>query len=612
MGNKFGPQDFEEPFALHFQYDRKVRRAPVPLSIRNEASDTVEKDSVDTAESGLSRDLQWTLDAGLKIIAINDMASIAVGCKAPQLQGVEFAGLFSDPVTVRDFYNTALKNGTAQGRFLDLRLPDGGVCRLLCRAVRMKGKMVQVTARDLSHGKCGVAPVLDSAEKYHAAFEYASLGIALTDLDGNFFEVNRIMQQIFGFDKQQLSLMNVCDLAHTADVESIREYFRAVLEGEQGKSFVEARFLDGKGDLLFISVTCGLAMTPAGLPHYRIVSFRDVTERQQTQIKLEEQVAYDSLTRALNRAQMQERCNHEVLRSERHGHKLSLVLIDLDHFKQVNDTCGHAAGDQVLSGFSDLTRDCLRKIDLFGRWGGDEFILLLPETGVIGARRVAERIRVALEAHRFSHGVQVTASLGIAGWRVGESFIGLLERADVLMYRAKQGERNRIEVDSEDLHRDSISKSDHLPMHALQWKRAYASGNAEIDGEHRQLFQLCNRILSAMAVQHDKAKILVLVDALLADVVTHFQNEEKLLTECQYPALEEHQGCHRRLLEQAAYLLTRFKHDDITAGALLGFVIHDVVARHMLQEDFKYQPWIESSHPPAAKSRPRASQSGMA
>src|SRR5208337_1683677 len=130
----------------------------------------------------------------------------------------------------------------------------------------------------------------------------------------------------------------------------------------------------------------------------------------------------DPLTGAMNRIRIEERARFELMRSDRYGNKLSLLMIDLDHFKKVNDTYGHSAGDKVLKGFCDIARGLLRSIDILGRWGGEEFVALLPETSLAGAKIVAERLRSMIESSSFDNRIRVTASIGVACHREDEEF----------------------------------------------------------------------------------------------------------------------------------------------------------------------------------------------
>jgi diguanylate cyclase (GGDEF)-like protein len=157
----------------------------------------------------------------------------------------------------------------------------------------------------------------------------------------------------------------------------------------------------------------------------------------------------DALTGVMNRRAFLEAMDRERSRVKRFGHALSILLLDLDHFKQVNDTRGHGVGDEVLKGLSGVLRKMARKADLVARWGGEEFIVGLPETAEAGARVAAERLRRAISDTLYSvpggEAVSATASIGMATIQADESVDELIARADQAMYLAKARGRNRVE-----------------------------------------------------------------------------------------------------------------------------------------------------------------------
>ena len=160
----------------------------------------------------------------------------------------------------------------------------------------------------------------------------------------------------------------------------------------------------------------------------------------------------DPLTRLANRRHFQSSVEAEIARARRHGRECSVIAIDVDFFKRINDAHGHAGGDEALRHVAQVIRQQLRGHDAVGRLGGEEFAVLLPETGLAGARNVAERIRAAIEATTARFGdsaIGMTASLGVAAWRApAESFGALLQRADRALYAAKGAGRNRVESDN--------------------------------------------------------------------------------------------------------------------------------------------------------------------
>jgi len=170
------------------------------------------------------------------------------------------------------------------------------------------------------------------------------------------------------------------------------------------------------------------------------------TELQALALKLEELSTTDALTGAYNRRKFNDLTLAEVERVRRYGHPLSLLILDIDHFKRVNDTHGHEAGDEVLVVLAGLLRAGIRATDSLARWGGEEFVVLSPDVTLEGEAELAERLRAAAAAHDHVSVGTVTVSLGVAQHRPGETPDELFARADEALYRAKDGGRDRVEV----------------------------------------------------------------------------------------------------------------------------------------------------------------------
>ncbi len=183
---------------------------------------------------------------------------------------------------------------------------------------------------------------------------------------------------------------------------------------------------------------------------YYAALFRDVSQNKRTEEELLRLAATDPLTGAYNRREFTQMAEREALRSHRYHHPLSLMMLDLDHFKRLNDTYGHAAGDKVLQRFTTLCTNTLRNVDIFGRWGGEEFVALLPETDIEGASIIAERLRKIISENVLSfndHKITFTASIGVVQYKDGEVNVDApLGRADSAVFDAKKAGRNRISV----------------------------------------------------------------------------------------------------------------------------------------------------------------------
>ncbi len=184
--------------------------------------------------------------------------------------------------------------------------------------------------------------------------------------------------------------------------------------------------------------------------HLRSVQLQqEIEERKKAQAALELLATRDELTGLSNRRHVLELASRAFDQAQRYRRPLSAVMFDIDRFKDINDSYGHAAGDQILAQVGERMRAVMRKVDILGRYGGDEFVIFLPETGREGARRLAERLRAALAARVDIGGcqVEITASIGISS-TCGESadltLDELIRRADHALYRAKQSGRDRV------------------------------------------------------------------------------------------------------------------------------------------------------------------------
>lgn len=153
---------------------------------------------------------------------------------------------------------------------------------------------------------------------------------------------------------------------------------------------------------------------------------------------------HDPLTGLGNRRAFDSALNHELARMKRTGGPVSLIMCDIDHFKKVNDALGHQTGDLVLKEMAEIIKTSCREMDVPARFGGEEFVILLPDTSLEGAALAAERLRAAVEAHAFPGAGHVTVSLGVA--QTSEHPEELVNQSDQAMYAAKRGGRNRVSV----------------------------------------------------------------------------------------------------------------------------------------------------------------------
>jgi diguanylate cyclase (GGDEF)-like protein len=253
--------------------------------------------------------------------------------------------------------------------------------------------------------------------------------------------------------------------------------------------------------------------------------------------ELEQLAATDHLTGAWNRAHFDRLIEVELARSNDWRRPVSLVLLDIDHFKAVNDSFGHGVGDSVLRELVRVVHPRLRPTDILFRWGGEEFAVLVSSGGYRGAERLADDLRRTVAAHTFRSAGAVTVSLGVAEHLGSEDPESWFVRLDEALYAAKHAGRNRVVVDRRGNSDLWAAESGASALH-LVWLEAYECGDPTIDREHHQLFDMANELIDAITVaQADPIPAKLALDALLDSVRRHFADEELILAELRYADL---------------------------------------------------------------------------
>jgi diguanylate cyclase (GGDEF)-like protein/hemerythrin-like metal-binding protein len=314
-----------------------------------------------------------------------------------------------------------------------------------------------------------------------------------------------------------------------------------------------------------------------------------------TMKRLDQLAGTDALTGAWNRRQFDEVVERELDRSRRYGHPISLLLLDLDLFKEINDKHGHAEGDRVLQQVADCIRATLRnKSDSLTRWGGEEFMILVPDTRLANAAILAERVRANIASHGIGGIGSVTASIGVAEVLASESREHWVARADAAMYRAKHAGRNRVEVDTARA-AQPITESEKAGVMQLVWSDHILSGNQMLDSQHRGLFDDSNKLLAAILSGRSGDEIGAAIDTLMRDMVRHFRDEEKLLLAVGYPGAAAHAALHVTLVGRAVDMVERFRGGGLDSGALFQFLARDFVAKHILSEDREFFSYLDQA-----------------
>jgi diguanylate cyclase (GGDEF)-like protein/PAS domain S-box-containing protein len=290
---------------------------------------------------------------------------------------------------------------------------------------------------------------VEALARFETTYQGAPIGITMIDLRGRPIESNPALQEILGYSGDELARLQVGDVMHPANRAAAEGLFREVAAGDRDSYRVEERLVRKDGETVWANMSVSLVRDPDGRPSFVVGMLEDITKRKLAeeaflrQAELNEhQARHDALTGLANRVFFRDRIEQAIRAAERDGHSVAVLMMDLDRFKEVNDSLGHHAGDTLLKELGARLQGVLRASDSVARLGGDEFGLLLPEpTGADDIVRVIERIRDALERPIVVQGLPlaVEASIGVSLYpKHGRDVDTLLQRADVAMYIAKE------------------------------------------------------------------------------------------------------------------------------------------------------------------------------
>ena len=285
-------------------------------------------------------------------------------------------------------------------------------------------------------------------ERFESGFLNAPIGMGVVDMNGAWLQVNDALCRITGFPECDLKATTLDAITHPEDVGLDADDLQQLLAGKIPSYQVERRYRHAWGHYVWVLITVSVVRDVQGGAIHFIKQVQDISERKERALQLEYLVDHDFLTGLYNRRWFERELAREVERASRYGTPGAVLLIDLDHFKDINDTLGHKAGDDLLKGVAGLLKRRARQADVLARLGGDEFALLLPQTPADHAEIVADEIVKSLNRRMAANAgetVVITASVGVA-LSDGLTDTELLAYADLAMYEAKAAGRNRFAV----------------------------------------------------------------------------------------------------------------------------------------------------------------------
>lgn len=310
----------------------------------------------------------------------------------------------------------------------------------------MRPQRIVVELRDITAEVRQAAALERQQERFRMAFEDAPTGISLSTIPESILvDVNQTLLRVLGYEHDELVGQPGTVIAHPEDwipgdelLEQLRSDGRPIT--------IEKRFVRKDGSVLWTNTSLSLLDSGDGVPLV-VAHFEDITARRQAAERLEWSATHDELTQLPNRFRFIDQLADVLVTSE--PSTIALLFVDLDNFKVINDSLGHAVGDQVVSSIGDRLRSVVRDNDLLGRFGGDEFIVMLSDVdSPAAASEVAERLRSEIARPLMVDGGElfITASIGIAVSDTSTTTSDLLRNADAAMYRAKARGRDCVEV----------------------------------------------------------------------------------------------------------------------------------------------------------------------
>ena len=304
-------------------------------------------------------------------------------------------------------------------------------------------------ARDVSEQRRAEHALKDAEERFRRAFDEAPIGMAIISEDGRLEQANTALAAICGYTRGDLENMELRALLHPADIQTGIEALRALAAEDSEQVALDLRIIPAAGSAVDLSVHATRLRHGSDHSARLLCQFLDVTDRKRFEERLQFMADHDPLTGLLNRRKFEAELDRHVEHIRRYGPEGAVLVLDLDHFKTINDTLGHNAGDQLIVSIASVLRQRLRASDILARLGGDEFAVLLPKADRAEATEVADAIVAAIRTNTTLLGGErktVTSSLGIAMFTAGgeqPNGESILIEADLAMYDAKEAGRDQ-------------------------------------------------------------------------------------------------------------------------------------------------------------------------
>ncbi len=399
-------------------------------------------------------DAIFVFDTEGRMLAVNPLACERLGYTHAELMSMTMDQLYSPEEALR--FPDLLAGLTEQGHLTHetvRQCKDGSLIPtdVIARRITWDGQPAFIsTCRDITERKQAEEALRQNEERYRTILEDIDENYFETDLAGSFTFVNDAQCRYMSYSREELIGMNYRQYIDEAPAKELYELFQNIYNtGKPVKGF-EGQFISRDGVRHFNEMSVSLIRDTEGKPiGFRGIS-KDVTERKLAEEKIQQMAYHDSLTGLPNRKLFSDRLDIALAHAQRNKKEVGIAIFDLDNFKDVNDTLGHAVGDLLLIATAERLSAVLRKGDTVARIGGDEFMLILPDLkGAEDAIQVAQKIVDSFRKPFLidTHKLVVTTSIGIAVYPTNGTDEGILRKnADIAMYQAKEAGRDRYQL----------------------------------------------------------------------------------------------------------------------------------------------------------------------
>lgn len=359
---------------------------------------------------------------------------------------------FKDKNQQNEFFETIQESESYRTLSLELNLKNEKIFHGLFSSVpiTIENKLYILSViKDITTLKNLENKIRESEKIHRLLVDNASDVIWVMDLTGKFTYISPSVEKLRGYTVEEVMQQSreevLCPSSLVHLEKGIEKAVNKVMNNlpfEEFRGDLEQPCKDGTTVWTEVTVT-GIYDKDSGFLGMLGVT-RDITERRAMEEEIRRLTEVDRLTQLYNRLKLDYVIKIEIERANRSGSSFVAIMLDIDHFKAVNDNFGHIVGDEVLKEISLIIKSSIRIIDTAGRWGGEEFMIILPESDIKGGQIVAEKMRLKIEENQFPHVGKLTASFGVSEYKSEMSENELVTRADNAMYKAKNAGRNRV------------------------------------------------------------------------------------------------------------------------------------------------------------------------